>query len=94
MVALFFCLHLSGSSFIHSDIIQQMENKTKSVRAQINDLEVGGWVDLPLANYDYVVSCRTRLQTTTKKQFSSKIMKDDGVVRITRDEDKPETPEV
>lgn len=67
-----------------------MTTKEKSVRAQINDLEIGASVDFPLARYDYVVSCRTRLQTTTVKQFASKIDKERGVVSITRDKDKPE----
>ena len=67
-----------------------MATKEKSVRAQMNDLEVGASVEFPLGRYDYIVSCRTRLQTTTKKQFSSKIDKERGVVSITRDEDKPE----
>lgn len=61
--------------------------KEKSVRAQINDLEVGQAAEFPLSRYDYIVSCRTRLQTTTGKQFTSKIDKDRGTVGITRDED-------
>jgi len=60
----------------------------KSVRAEINELEIGASVAFPIARYDYVVSCRTRLQQTTGKQFSSKI--DGDFVRITRNNDKPE----
>lgn len=67
-----------------------METNTKSVRAQINELEINASVDFPLERYDYIVSCRTRLQTTTVKTFSSKIDKDAQVVTITRDEDKPQ----
>lgn len=64
-----------------------MAKKEIPVRAQINALAVGGSVDFPLERYDYVVSCRSRLQTTTVKRFSSKINKDRGEVTITRDED-------
>lgn len=58
----------------------------KSVRARINGLEIGQAVEFPLERYDYVVSCRTRLQTTTGKRFSSRTDKGDGVVIITRKE--------
>ena len=58
----------------------------KSVRARINGLEIGQAVEFPLERYDYVVSCRTRLQTTTGKRFSSRTNKCDGVVIITRKE--------
>ena len=56
----------------------------------MNELEIGGAADFPLARYDYVVSCRTRLQTTTNKTFTSKIDNERDVVTITRGEDKPE----
>lgn len=65
-----------------------MATKEKSVRARINELEVGQAAEFPLVRYDYVVSCRTRLQTTTGKQFTSRIDKDRDVVVITRDNDK------
>lgn len=58
----------------------------KSVRGQINGLEVGARIEFDLARYDYVVSCRTRLQTTTGKRFSSRTDKERGVVIITRKE--------
>ena len=58
----------------------------KSVRARINGLEIGQAVEFPLERYDYVVSCRTRLQTTTGKRFSSRTDKARGVVIITRKE--------
>lgn len=64
--------------------------KEKSVRAQINGLAIGAEARFPLARYDYVVSCRTRLQMTTGKRFSSSIDNEAGEVVITRnaDEDK------
>lgn len=67
--------------------------KTISVRAQINGLSVGTEVRFPLERYDYVVSCRTRLQMTTGKRFSSRIDNEAGEVVITRDadEDKSDT---
>lgn len=58
----------------------------KSVRARINGLEVGANIEFGLDRYDYVVSCRTRLQTTTGKRFSSRTDKVRGVVIITRKE--------
>lgn len=61
--------------------------KEKSVRAQINELQIGGAADFPLTRYDYVVSCRTRLQMTTDKRFTSEIKRETSVVTITRIED-------
>lgn len=63
---------------------------SKSVRAQINDLEIGGAVTFPITRYDYVVSCKARLQTVTEKRFSSTQDKPNGVVIITRQNDKPQ----
>lgn len=65
----------------------KMKDKEKSVRAQINDLEIGASVDFPLARYEYVVSCRTKLGFTTGKAFESKTDRERGVVTITRIED-------
>jgi len=67
-----------------------METKTKSVRSQINGLEVGSSVDFPLGRYDYVVSCRSRLCLASKKVLYSKIDVERDVVTITRDKDKTE----
>ena len=64
-----------------------MAKQSKSVRAQINDLEVGASVAFPLERYDYVVSCRTRLQITTGKSFTSRMDSDNKVVVITREKD-------
>lgn len=64
-----------------------MAKQNKSVRAQINDLEVGASAAFPLERYDYVVSCRTRLQVTTGKLFTSKMDSDNKVVVITREKD-------
>jgi hypothetical protein len=58
--------------------------KPKSVRARINELEISQAVEFPLERYDYIVSCRTRLQTTTGKRFSSRTDKTRGVVVIFR----------
>lgn len=55
-----------------------------NVRAIINDLEVGDFVELPLTRYDYVNSCCRRLQNSEKKQFSLKIDKDKDGVIVTR----------
>jgi|GEM_PF-5318909 hypothetical protein len=57
-----------------------------NVRESINDLDVGASTSFPLERYDYIVSCRTRLQTTTQKRFSSEIDRDNGVVKIIRTE--------
>lgn len=62
--------------------------KEKSVRAQINGLQIGAEARFPLGRYDYVVSCRTRLQMTTGKRFSSRIDNEAGEVVITRDADQ------
>lgn len=64
--------------------------KTKSVRAKINDLEIGQSVKFPAERYDYIVSCRTRLQITTGKKFSSRLDTTRGQVIITRDNDTPQ----
>ena len=83
---LFFCI-------VHSIIHQKpvyMETQVKSVRAIINSLAVGDSENFPLDRYEYVVSCRTRLSTTTVKQFTSKIDREAQVVIITRLDDKPE----
>lgn len=66
-----------------------MKTKEKSVRAQINELEVGDAVGFPVTRLDYVLSCRTRLQQTTGKKFSSRV--DDNTVFITREE-TPDSP--
>lgn len=55
-----------------------------NVRETINDLKVGTSTTFPLRRYDYIVSCRTRLQTMTNKKFSSEIDREKGVVKITR----------
>ena len=55
-----------------------------NVRETINELEVGSSTSFPLGRYDYIVSCRTRLQTTTQKRFSSEIDREKGVVKIIR----------
>lgn len=68
--------------------------KEKSVRAQINGLTVGTEVRFPLERYDYVVSCRTRLQMTTGKRFSSRIDNEAGEVVITRDADQEQADAV
>ena len=60
-----------------------MKTKEISVRAQINDLEVGDAVGFPISRLDYILSCRTRLQNTTGKKFSSRI--DGETVFITRE---------
>lgn len=57
-----------------------------NVRETINELEVGASTAFPLRRYDYIVSCRTRLQTMTEKRFSSEIDREKGVVKITRTE--------
>lgn len=62
--------------------------KEKSVRAQINELDYFEEARFPLSRYDYVVSCRTRLQTTTGKRFTSKIDYEANEVIITRIEDQ------
>lgn len=64
-----------------------MAKQNKSIRAQINNLEVGASVAFPLERYDYVVSCRTRLQVTTGKLFASKMDSENKVVTITREKD-------
>lgn len=63
-----------------------MATKERNVRAQINGLKIGEAARFPLARYDYVLSCRTRLQKTTGKRFSSKT--DDAEVVITREADQ------
>jgi hypothetical protein len=55
-----------------------------NVRERINSLDIGASTYFPLARYDYIVSCRTRLQTTTPKRFSSEIDRERGVVKIIR----------
>jgi len=55
-----------------------------NIRAQINALEIGHVASFPLDRYEYVLSCRTRLQTSTGKKFSSKKNKKTGLVQITR----------
>lgn len=67
--------------------------KAPSIRARILALEIGASDSFPVSQYDYIVSCRTRLQTTHKpRRWSSAIEGD--LVKITRAEDaqqdKPE----
>lgn len=57
---------------------------SKNVRATINALEVGQSAEFPLRDYDYVLSCRTRLQTSTGRKFSSRKDKARNVVVIKR----------
>lgn len=67
--------------------IIDMEN-TVNVRKEMNALKVGEAADFPIERYDYVLSCRTRLQTISGvKRFSSSTEKA-GFVTITRLEDK------
>lgn len=62
--------------------------KVINVRKDMLALEVGQSADFPIERYDYVLSCRTRLQTTTGvRRFSSSTEKV-GFVTITRLEDK------
>ena len=72
-----------------------MEAKETSVRALIKNLAPGEAVAFPISRLDYVLSCRTRLQTTEGKKFSSKTDTDAAVVTITREPevtpDKPGT---
>lgn len=65
-----------------------MATKEKNVRAQINGLKVGEAARFPLTRYDYVLSCRTRLQKTTGKRFSSTTDNDAREVVITREADQ------
>ena len=58
----------------------------KNIRAEINALEVGESATFPLTRLEYVLSCRTRLQSVTGKKFASKRDKDKGTVVITRKE--------
>lgn len=61
--------------------------KIINVRKEMNALEVGQSYDFPIARYDYVLSCRGRIQTTTQqKRFSSSTEKA-GFVTITREDD-------
>lgn len=55
-----------------------------NIRAAINALEKSETANFDLTRYDYVLSCRTRLQKTTGKKFSSKINNAAGTVAITR----------
>lgn len=59
-----------------------MDNE--NIRAAINALEKGEAANFELSRYDYVLSCRNRLQTSTGKKFSSKKNNAAGTVAITR----------
>lgn len=65
-----------------------MAEKKQSVRAKINGLNVGESVAFPLTRYDYVLSCRYRLQLGSDKVFTSHQDKENNEVIITREEDK------
>lgn len=66
-------------SFIH---LQPMATDT-NIRKTIAELEKDGTADFPLDRYDYVLACRTRLQTRYPgKKWASK--KSEDVVTITR----------
>lgn len=67
-----------------------MTKEIKSVRAILDELEIGGEARFPLSRYDYVVSCRSRFQLSCVKRFKSNIDKEAGEVIITRSNDKPE----
>lgn len=88
-----FCVVLHRGTIIHTYThfnIKIMAKTDKSVRALIDDLEVGASVNFPLERYEYVVSCRSRVQLVGRKRFKSTTDKEAGVVVITRTEDKPE----
>lgn len=55
-----------------------------NIRQTIAALEVGEFHDFPIEKYEYVLSCRTRLQKTLKRKYPSEQL--DDVVRITRTE--------
>ena len=57
-----------------------MENT--NIRGQMNDLVVGAEIEFPLHRYEYVCSCRTRLQISTGKQFTTK--KEKTGITVTR----------
>lgn len=38
----------------------------------MNELAIGAEIEFPLHRYEYVCSCRTRLQISTGKQFTTK----------------------
>lgn len=61
-----------------------MAKQSKSVRATINDLEVGASAAFPLARYEYVVSCRTKLALATGKVYTSRTDREKNEVVITR----------
>lgn len=83
-----FLFYLCGS-FIQ--IMEKTYDAGQPLRSQINDLEIGDAVGFPIDRIDYVLSCRTRLQQTTGKKFSSRI--DGETVFITREkENTPEEP--
>lgn len=58
--------------------------KEENVRATMKALEVKQFHDFALERYDYVVSCRTRLQNATGRTLTSEILRDIKKVRITR----------
>lgn len=45
--------------------------QTQNVRAEINALEVGDVAMFPIARYEYVLSCRTKLAKATGRAFKS-----------------------
>lgn len=55
-----------------------------NVRAEINALEIGHVATFPLEQYEYVLSCRTKLQTSTGKKFTSRKLSNRGLVAIKR----------
>ena len=57
-----------------------------NVRKVMNDLKIGESADFPIERYDYVLSCRNRLQKSEGKRLSSSTEKA-GFVTITRLED-------
>lgn len=58
-----------------------------NVRKQINALACGEDAEFDIERYDYILSCRTRLQQSTGKRFSSHTQTV-GKVTITRILDK------
>lgn len=62
--------------------------KLVNVRKEMLGLAIGESADFPIERYDYVLSCRTRLQTITSVMRFSSSTEKAGLVTITRLEDK------
>lgn len=56
----------------------------QNVRGELNALKIGEWANFPLDRYEYTLSCRTKLQGSTNKIFTSLKQKEVGRVYYQR----------